>query len=794
MRILKFGTIALVMVILGFSALLFLAPAIAVVPLTNFALGSQGLKIREVTGLNLGASRISLESAVLEGIDYEAELSSLNAEYALFELLAGRAKSLEIENLLITTGKSESASDNSDPIDLEELRAQFRDIPVELINVASINLQSPGLTIDGNVSITGDEIDLESVIQLDSFSDWQFSIALNSENLEQFTGNLKLFEFSNLDQELLDSEFSGAFVSDGLLLTANSRIGVAELSALTDQFEFVSGLASASNELQVATELQVSGLSSSPNMDLLSNRIDSESEEISIQWQFDPPLSGALSISLPISIAINHQANENYRISLTDTAHRLAIESSTPLSINGNLQETSLTCESFRFCRAEGKITATAAAAEIAQLVLEQTSITGDFSLAISESGIRLAPSQFEANIENINYPPINSSVSLTLNNVVAAFTDDFRASASIVSDSLSLNGDGIALINPDMIGSIEFENNQVDASLILGINNQVDTGILLTHNLDSNQGGLGIELRSFQLSNLVPLSSLISQSYYPGDLVQGQISGGASLEWQLGEEASQFAGPLNLELQSLSGFVNETFFVDLNAAIDAQFTSPFGVRSSGEQSATIATVDTGLPIEEISWNFDFDTANSNYNLSNLDSQVLGGKIGVSEFNYDIEEQEQELEIVLTSLDLETIVALADYPGIDVNGLISGYLPISISGNSLTIEQGLVGALNPGGIIRYSPANPVPSSNPSVQLVNDALSNYNYETMNTEVYYDENGDLRMEVQLQGINPDMNSGQPINLNVNITDNIPTLLRSLRASRVITDALEESLTEQ
>jgi len=49
----------------------------------------------------------------------------------------------------------------------------------------------------------------------------------------------------------------------------------------------------------------------------------------------------------------------------------------------------------------------------------------------------------------------------------------------------------------------------------------------------------------------------------------------------------------------------------------------------------------------------------------------------------------------------------------------------------------------------------------------------------------------LEVELRGNNPDMNGGQEINLNVNISDNIPTLLRSLQASRVITDALEQSL---
>ena len=65
--------------------------------------------------------------------------------------------------------------------------------------------------------------------------------------------------------------------------------------------------------------------------------------------------------------------------------------------------------------------------------------------------------------------------------------------------------------------------------------------------------------------------------------------------------------------------------------------------------------------------------------------------------------------------------------------------------------------------------------------------------MNTEVFYDEGGELLLSVQLQGRNPDMNNGQEINLNVNITDNIPSLLKSLQASRVITDELERFISQ-
>ena len=65
--------------------------------------------------------------------------------------------------------------------------------------------------------------------------------------------------------------------------------------------------------------------------------------------------------------------------------------------------------------------------------------------------------------------------------------------------------------------------------------------------------------------------------------------------------------------------------------------------------------------------------------------------------------------------------------------------------------------------------------------------------MDTEVFYDEDGELLLSVQLQGRNPNMNNGQAINLNVNITNNIPSLLKSLQASRVITDELERFVSQ-
>jgi hypothetical protein len=198
--------------------------------------------------------------------------------------------------------------------------------------------------------------------------------------------------------------------------------------------------------------------------------------------------------------------------------------------------------------------------------------------------------------------------------------------------------------------------------------------------------------------------------------------------------------------------------------------------------------------VQNIEWQYRFDTAGDRFNIDDASAELLGGNIAIPEFEYRADRDQNELAVVIDNLDLASIVELADYPGLVVEGRISGYLPLQLRGDIILIEAGLVAALQPGGAIQYTPANPIPSSNPSIQLVNDALSNYQFTTMNTDVFYDGIGDLRLVVQLRGTNPDMNNGQGINLNVNITDNIPTLMRSLQASRIITDALEQSLGNQ
>ena len=109
----------------------------------------------------------------------------------------------------------------------------------------------------------------------------------------------------------------------------------------------------------------------------------------------------------------------------------------------------------------------------------------------------------------------------------------------------------------------------------------------------------------------------------------------------------------------------------------------------------------------------------------------------------------------------------------------------------MTVSEGLISALKPGGSIRYTPLGGITSGNQSIQLVNEALANYQFTTLDTTLELDEVGELSLGVVLSGSNPELSAGQAINLNVSINDNLRSLLQSLQASRKLTEELEQRL---
>lgn len=160
---------------------------------------------------------------------------------------------------------------------------------------------------------------------------------------------------------------------------------------------------------------------------------------------------------------------------------------------------------------------------------------------------------------------------------------------------------------------------------------------------------------------------------------------------------------------------------------------------------------------------------------------LLGGRLQSNNIRIDNIKTTHALWVDVEQLDLARVVALEQQQELEATGLLDGQLPIVLGPAGLRVESGRLRAAAPGGVIRYRPTDSFRSmadSNPNLKLVLQALSNYRYEKLDVGVDYAENGDLDLRVAVAGRNPDWNAGQPVNLNLNVSENIPMLLRSLR----------------
>lgn len=336
--------------------------------------------------------------------------------------------------------------------------------------------------------------------------------------------------------------------------------------------------------------------------------------------------------------------------------------------------------------------------------------------------------------------------------------------------------------------GSLQLSGSGLRAAARLAVGELANVDVELLHRFDDGTGFADIEIPEFRFDNENPLSALLSVELPEGDVIDGTVAGAGRVNWSDGD----FRGGMLARLEDLSGYFEETAFVDLDTDVEIELTPEFGLRNAAPLEAALSRIDPGLPLEDLRWNYSFDSASQVLDVRQFQAALLDGLISVPSLRLESGQPLPDLNLILTDVDLAAVTGLANYDDLAVTGRVSGYLPIRIEPDGVRIEDGLIGALQPGGTIRYMPEQP--AADPRMQTVNELLSNYHFETLNSYVQLDESGDLRLQVEITGTNPSANPGQPINLNMNIVDNIPELLRSLRAGREISQILADQLNQR
>ncbi len=82
-------------------------------------------------------------------------------------------------------------------------------------------------------------------------------------------------------------------------------------------------------------------------------------------------------------------------------------------------------------------------------------------------------------------------------------------------------------------------------------------------------------------------------------------------------------------------------------------------------------------------------------------------------------------------------------------------------------------------------------ANPGMKLVTDALEDFHYDLLDGSVDYTTSGTLQLGLRLHGQNPAIEQGRPINFNINLQEDVPSLLASLQLTDKVNDIIQQRI---
>jgi hypothetical protein len=361
----------------------------------------------------------------------------------------------------------------------------------------------------------------------------------------------------------------------------------------------------------------------------------------------------------------------------------------------------------------------------------------------------------------------------------------------------------GTPIPSAELSGMFQADNRQASISVdIKAAESALVVQANANHDFDKKRGSGEVKLKpmTFDGSKLI-LSRLTRSWPHAFDIHKGNVKLKADIDWRQRDpvhapQEMEFSSKLHALGESIAGHFGDITFSGLNADIELENTTE--LRTPREVRLSIQHINVGTPISDFSAKFQLLSAVSSkqavFAVSDLRADLLGGRARSEPFQFDVGRQANQFTIKLENIGLQNILDLERQEGLDGTGVLDGQLPFTITRQGLQLSNGRLTARPPGGKLVYSPSESVKSSaagNASLDQLIKVLSNFQYDVLNINSNYSTTGDLTLRAELKGQNPDWQAGQPIHLNVNLEDNIPTLLRSLQMANELSKEITESI---
>ncbi|KFX67671.1 hypothetical protein TMS3_0120865 [Pseudomonas taeanensis MS-3] len=280
-------------------------------------------------------------------------------------------------------------------------------------------------------------------------------------------------------------------------------------------------------------------------------------------------------------------------------------------------------------------------------------------------------------------------------------------------------------------------------------------------------------------------------------DLNNGRLSADARLSQTPNNSAPSVQ--LNLTGKGLAGIYDRTELTGLDGHLHLKLNSRQLdielVKLSLEQA------NPGIPIGPLQMRGRYSAPISQLDkgqlyLQQAQAALMGGTAQLPSERWDLRQDSLLFPLELRGLKLDRLFTLYPTEGLAGAGTLDGRLPLRIGNDGIEIEQGQLAARPPGGRLQFESERirALGQSNPAMQLVTQSLEDFHFTTLNSQVNYDQQGTLSLAMRLEGQNPAIEQGRPIHFNINLQEDIPSLLASLQLTDKVNDIIKQRVQQR
>jgi len=280
-------------------------------------------------------------------------------------------------------------------------------------------------------------------------------------------------------------------------------------------------------------------------------------------------------------------------------------------------------------------------------------------------------------------------------------------------------------------------------------------------------------------------------------DLNNGRLSADARLSQS--PNSSTPTAHLNLTGKGLAGIYDRTEFNGLDGQLQLDLKQRQLVielvRLNLEQA------NPGIPIGPVQLRGRYSAPINRLDKGQLHVQqaqtvLMDGTVMLSPDQWDLKQDSLLFPLELHGLKLDRLFTLYPAEGLAGTGMLDGQLPVRISARGIEIEQGQLVARSPGGRLQFDSERirALAHSDPTLQLVTQSLEDFHFTTLNSQVNYNQQGRLSLAMRLEGQNPAIEQGRPIHFNINLQEDIPSLLASLQLTDKVSDVIQQRVQQR